>query len=94
MYPFFTAMQNLWLLVNYDKKSQEIAKWVANICMYLSAIVLAVSIPMATQPDAYIGFLIAHIVWAFFAFKIKDTALFWQFAFFIPFDLYAIYIRF
>ena len=94
MYPIMIAIETLWLLVNYVEKSQSIAKWLANGFMYTSAIVLSVSISMSLMPITYLGFFIAHIVWAFFAWKVNDTPLFWQFAFFIPFDLYAMYIRF
>ncbi len=94
MYPIFIAIETLWHLVNYDKKTQEHVKWFANVSMYVSAIALSVSISMSLLPITYFGFLIAHVLWAFIAFKIKDNALFWQFLFFIPFDLYAMYIRF
>lgn len=87
------SIQHVWLLVNYDKKSQEIVKWLANAFMYASAITLSISVSASLVPATYIGFLIAHIIWAFFAWKIKDKPLFTQFLLFIPIDLYAMYIR-
>lgn len=90
---FVFSMQYVWLLVNYDKKSQEITKWVANIFMYISAITLSISITASLIPITYIGFLIAHIIWSFFAWKTRDMPLLGQFLFFIPIDLYAMYIR-
>jgi len=90
---FIFSVQHVWLLINYNKKAQEIAKWCANAFMYVSAILLSVSVAASLIPVTYIGFLIAHIIWAFFAWKIKDIPLFTQFIFFIPIDLYAMYIR-
>jgi hypothetical protein len=93
MESFINSVQYLWLLINYDKKTQEITKWLANVFMYASAILLSVSVAASLVPATYIGFLMAHIIWAFFAWKINDRPLFAQFAFFIPIDLYAMYIR-
>jgi len=90
---FLFSVQYVWLLVNYDKKAQEVAKWLANAFMYTSAILLSISVTASLLPVTYIGFLLAHIIWAFFAWKIKDKPLFAQFLFFIPIDLYAMYIR-
>ena len=90
---FTNSVQYLWLLVNYDKKTQKITKWLANIFMFASAILLSVSVAASLVPATYIGFLMAHTIWAFFAWKIKDVPLFAQFALFIPIDLYAMYIR-
>lgn len=94
MYPFLWSMRNIWLLVNYDEKSQDIAKWIANIFMYVSAIVLSISIPAAQTLLPYVAFFISHVLWSFFAWKIRDVALLYQFLFFIPIDIYAMYIRF
>jgi ABC-type enterochelin transport system permease subunit len=93
MYPFFISLKNLWLLVNYDKKTQQIAKWLANAFMLVSAIGISVSVAAALAPVTYLGFLLAHIIWAFFAWKIDDRALLAQFIFLMPIDLYAMYIR-
>lgn len=90
---FIFSVQHIWTLVNQDKKSQEIAKWLANIFMGVSAIALSISITASLIPITYMGFLIAHIIWAFIAWKIKDNPLLAQFLFFIPVDLYAMYIR-
>lgn len=94
MYPIFIASETLCLLVNYNKKYQEATKWIANCLMYVSAIVISVSISMSLMPITYFGFFLAHVIWAFFAWKVKDMPLFWQFSFFIPLDIYAMYIRF
>ena len=90
---FIFSVQYVWLLINYDKKSQEIAKWLANVFMYISAIAISISVAASVMSVTYLGFLFAHIIWAFFAWKIKDRPLFAQFLFFIPVDLYAMYIR-
>lgn len=87
------SVQHLWLLVNYDKKTQEIVKWLGNAFMYVSAILLSVSVAASLVPVTYLGFLVAHIIWAFFAWQVKDKPLFAQFILFIPIDLYAMYIR-
>ncbi len=94
MYELYFSIYNIWLLVNYDKKFQEIVKWSANIFTFLSTIALSVSITTSLLPITYVGFLIAHSIWAFFAYKLKDKALLAQFLFFIPLDIIAIYIRF
>ncbi len=90
---FLFSVQHAWLLVNYDKKTQEMTKWIANIFMYISALTLSISITASLIPITYIGFFFAHTIWAFFAWKIKDMPLLGQFLFFIPIDLYAMYIR-
>jgi len=90
---FILSVQYAWLLVNYDEAAQKATKWLANIFMYVSAITLSISITASLLPITYVGFLIAHVVWSFFAWKIKDNALLAQFLFFIPIDLYAMYIR-
>jgi len=87
------SMYNAWLLINYDKKTQDILKWVANAFILVTAIVLSVSIAASLMPITYMGFLIAHVIWGFFAWKIKDNALLTQFLILIPIDLYAMYIR-
>lgn len=93
MNSFIFSVQYVWFLINYNQKAQEITKWLANIFMYISAITLSLSVAASLLPITYIGFLIAHIIWAFFAWKIKDNALLASFIFFIPIDLYAMYIR-
>jgi len=90
---FIFSMQNAWLLVNYDKNTQKIVKWVANIFMFVSAFAMSVSLTAALHPLTYVGFLIAGIIWAFYAVKIKDNVLFAQFLFCIPVNIYAMYIR-
>ncbi len=90
---FVLSTYYVWILINYDKKTQEIVKWLANIFIYVSAVLLSVSITASLQPITYIGFLIAHIIWLFFAWKSSDKPLFYQFLFFIPIDLAAMYIR-
>ncbi len=93
MESFLLSMQYTWILINYDEQAQKIAKWVANVFMYISAIVLSISVAASLLPITYVGFLLAHIIWSFFAWKIKDNALLAQFLLFIPIDLYAMYIR-
>lgn len=90
---FLFSIQYVWILVNYDRTAQQTAKWLANIFMYISAITLSISISASLLPITYLGFLIAHVIWSYFAWKINDKPLLAQFLFFIPIDLYAMYIR-
>jgi len=95
MYELYFSIYNAWLLVNHDKKfREEFIKWMANMFTFASTIMLSVSIVTSLLPITYVGFLIAHSIWAFFAYKLKDKALLAQFLFFIPLDMIAIYIRF
>ena len=87
------SVYNAWLLINYDKRTQEILKWLANSFILVSAVIISISITASLMPITYVGFLLAHVIWGFFAWKIEDKPLFAQFMLFIPIDLYAIYIR-
>jgi len=93
MYPFFFSVYNLWLLSNYDKKTQETIKWIANAFILISAVAMSISLGIAASSTPFVGFLIAHLLWGFFAVISRDRPLLGMFIFLVPIDLYAIYIR-
>lgn len=71
----------------------EIGKWTATGFITVSAILVSVHIPWATVWWAYVGFCVGHIIWAFFAMKMREWPLLALNFSFIFIDLYAITIR-
>ena len=93
-------MNELWLAgkyvsekIEFDDDWQQGVKWAANIFIFISAIMISVSLEIAAQPYAFIGFFIAHILWVWAAIVIKDKPLIALNVFFLPMDLWAMWIR-
>jgi len=91
---FFHALEYSIFQLRTNTEWFERLKWFANINMYISAILLSFSVSWSTTPTAFIGFLIAHIIWVFAGIAMKDKPIIALNGFFIPLDLYAMAIRF
>jgi hypothetical protein len=68
-------------------------KWIANIGVMISAVLVSASVALSAQPLTFIGFLVAHIMWLFAGIIMKDKPIMALNAFFIVIDIYAILIR-
>ena len=71
----------------------ENLKWVATGFITLSAIFVSFNVDWATEWWPFIGFLVGHVIWSIFAYRMREWSLFGLNFFFIFIDTYAIYIR-
>lgn len=70
-----------------------ILKWAGNVYMYLGAIFVSVSITLAAEPSIFVLFLLGHIFWLIAGLAMRDKPLIFLNLFFIPLDMWAIFIR-
>lgn len=75
------------------ENADEISKWSATTFMTISAILVSFKIEWSAVWWAFIGFLVGHVIWSWYAVKTKEWALFTLNFVFIFIDLYAILIR-
>lgn len=62
--------------------------------MFISAVLISVSVTIANSPFSFLGFLAAHCIWLVAALaEGRDKPLIWLNLTFIPIDLWAIGIR-
>jgi len=61
--------------------------------MALSAVMVSFSPSLSQQSAAFLGFFFGHVLWATMGTIKRDWPLIAVNAFFIPIDLYAMYIR-
>lgn len=72
---------------------QPIQKWIGTTSMFVSAVLVSVSVTLAANPWAFIGFLLGHLLWAVVAIRTRDLPLIVLNTGFIFVDVYAIGIR-
>lgn len=90
---FFYTVDYLLYQLQTNSSWLNTFKWIANIGMYISAIMISFSVAVSASTGPFIGFLIAHIIWLIAAVAMRDKPLLALNGFFIPLDLYAIAIR-
>ena len=88
-----TAWQYFFWKLETSPKWLENFQWIGTVNMQISAILVSVSVVMAASAWAFIGFFVAHVIWAIAARIIKSRPLFVQSVMFLPLDLWAMYIR-
>lgn len=93
MHGLLYAFDYIGTWISSSEKNMEYFQWSGTISMQISAVLVSVSVVLATTAWAFIGFLIAHIVWAVSAHMMNIRPLFYQSVFFIPLDLWAIGVR-
>ena len=71
----------------------EIAKWSATAIMAISGILVSFSVHLTTRWSTFIGFFLGHVIWSAVAIYLGDWALLAVNAFFIPIDIYAMWLR-
>lgn len=90
---FFYSVDFLYSQLHTNEVWLDRMKWLANICVMLSAILVSSSVALSTQPLTFIGFLVAHVLWLIAGMIMKDKPIMALNAFFIIIDMYAIIIR-
>ena len=93
MIPILHALEYTLCLLVLSTTYQQMIKWIANIGMSISAIIISFSTELTSLPIVFVGFLVGHILWALSALSTRDNALIALNIGFIPIDLYAMYIR-
>ena len=76
-----------------DVGLRNMFKWIANVCIFISAIGVSVSVEVAEMSVTFLGFFVAHIIWAWMAIIMKDKPLVYLNLFFLPLDIWAMVIR-
>jgi TctA family transporter len=89
-----------WVAVEYfvmrltlERSWQEAMRWLATASIMTSALVISFSIPLSTQVLPFSGFLLGHVLWVLVGVIQRDKPIIALNAFFIPIDLFAMYIR-
>jgi len=90
---FFYSVEFLYSQLHTNDVWLNRLKWLANVCVMLSAILVSASVSLSAQPLTFIGFLVAHVMWLFAGIIMKDKPIMALNAFFIIIDIYAIGIR-
>lgn len=71
----------------------DIPKWLGNIFIMSSAVLVSFSTELAITWWAFCGFFVGHIFWIYSSAKDKQIPLLSLNIFFICLDMWAIYIR-
>lgn len=89
-----------WYAIDYVKHSilidprwQQSFKWSGTALIALSAALVSFSPALSQQSAAFLGFFLGHVLWSTMGIIKRDWPLIAVNAFFIPLDLYAMYIR-
>lgn len=93
-------MTNAWYIIHYINQiilsSSTFLNYIlriANFSMYLSAILVSLSITFSSNGLTYVGFFIAHVIWVWTALLRNDRPLVELMGFMIPMDVWAIGVR-
>lgn len=89
-----------WYAVDYikhgllvDPKWQEGFKWAGTVLIATSAILVSFFPSLSHHASPFLGFFFGHILWASMGIVRRDKPLIAVNGFFIPIDIYAMYIR-
>lgn len=89
-----------WLAIDYIKHSllvdarwQEGVKWAGTALIAASAVLVSFFPALSHHASPFIGFFFGHILWTSMGIVLRDKPLVAVNGFFIPIDIYAMYIR-
>lgn len=89
-----------WYAIDYikysiliDAKWQETIKWTGTALIGVSALLVSFSPELSQQAMPFLGFFLGHVLWSTMGAIKRDWPLTTINTFFIPIDLYAMYIR-
>ena len=85
--------KKLITLFESNGRAFEFFKWSGNIFNYVAAIAISVSIVAAQSIWPFVLYILGNIVWFTAALIMKDRPLFWNQAFFVVINVYAIWLR-
>ena len=89
----FHAYNYLTQLLETDKQTLEIFKWIGNAVTYIAAASIGISLAFAEAIWPFIIYMIGNSIWIKAAYIMKDRPLLWMQVFFISINSYAIWLR-
>ena len=75
-------------------KIRENMKWIGTVLFAIGAISISVSPVFATEWWPFAAFFFGHIIWLTVGLLMKDKAIVFMNMMYLPFDIYAVMMRF
>lgn len=69
-------------------------KRTANVSLILGAVLVSVSVIVASKPYVFVTFLVGHLIWAYSGYLSRNRELLWLNLSLVPIDIYAMIVRF
>ena len=90
MFLIVEYLQHLFLT---ETKLFQTTKWLGNVCIFIGASAIALSIPFSHQIWPFLLSVVGSLIWLFVALVTRERALACYQVFFVIINSYAIYLR-